>query len=344
MSTNYTYKIDISIAKALGIILMVVGHSNCPTLLHDFIYMFHMPLFFLVAGYCFKEEYLNNPKRFILRRFYGLWIPFVSIAIIFLLLHNLFISFNLIEGIPYTFLDIFNRAKSIIISLHKEEALIGGFWFIPQLLFSSLISFTLLKFFNKKHALLFAITLSIIFKYLDILIPYTAISWITFFASAFFISGNILSCNNNIANWRFLPPFIVLIGSLLIPSGIFVDHVWKILPYFFIAISGCIFILNISKTIALNNNWFIKLLLFIGSKTMWILTLHLLAFKLVTLLIIYIKDDSILNLRITPIHPEYSNYGIWIIYSLFGVLIPIGIAYLKENISHHNNISYQKKS
>lgn len=35
----------ISIAKGIGIILMVAGHCRFPYLL-DFIYMFHMPLFF----------------------------------------------------------------------------------------------------------------------------------------------------------------------------------------------------------------------------------------------------------------------------------------------------------
>ncbi len=37
---------SLDIAKAICIILMVVGHSGCPTYLHDFVYMFHMPCFF----------------------------------------------------------------------------------------------------------------------------------------------------------------------------------------------------------------------------------------------------------------------------------------------------------
>ena len=36
--------------KGIGIILMVIGHSGCPTFLHDFIYLFHMGLFFFVSG------------------------------------------------------------------------------------------------------------------------------------------------------------------------------------------------------------------------------------------------------------------------------------------------------
>lgn len=36
--------------KGLGILLVVLGHSGCPAYLHDFIYLFHMGLFFYVSG------------------------------------------------------------------------------------------------------------------------------------------------------------------------------------------------------------------------------------------------------------------------------------------------------
>lgn len=43
----------LSIVKAIGIILMVIGHSGCPKYLNDYLYMFHMPLFFFCSGYFF---------------------------------------------------------------------------------------------------------------------------------------------------------------------------------------------------------------------------------------------------------------------------------------------------
>lgn len=38
-------------AKAIGIMAVVVGHSGCPQIIHNFIYCFHMPLFFMITGY-----------------------------------------------------------------------------------------------------------------------------------------------------------------------------------------------------------------------------------------------------------------------------------------------------
>lgn len=44
--------ITFDIMKGIGILLMLIGHwPGCPHWLHQFIYSFHMPLFFLVAGY-----------------------------------------------------------------------------------------------------------------------------------------------------------------------------------------------------------------------------------------------------------------------------------------------------
>lgn len=59
------------IVKAIGIVLMVAGHADLLTPIARFIYMFHMPLFFFVSGYCFKESHLNSSANFINRRLKG---------------------------------------------------------------------------------------------------------------------------------------------------------------------------------------------------------------------------------------------------------------------------------
>ena len=48
---------SIDVAKAIGIILMVVGHFNgLPLWLEKWIFSFHMPLFFVLSGYLFKPK------------------------------------------------------------------------------------------------------------------------------------------------------------------------------------------------------------------------------------------------------------------------------------------------
>ena len=41
----------IDIAKAIAILLMVIGHTSIPHGLSNFIWAFHMPLFFMASGF-----------------------------------------------------------------------------------------------------------------------------------------------------------------------------------------------------------------------------------------------------------------------------------------------------
>lgn len=40
--------------KGLAIVLMVMCHAGAAAGVHDFVYLFHMPLFFLAAGWCYR--------------------------------------------------------------------------------------------------------------------------------------------------------------------------------------------------------------------------------------------------------------------------------------------------
>ena len=48
------------IAKGIGIILVVLGH--CAFSFTNFVYMFHVSLFFIISGYFFSEKYSENRK------------------------------------------------------------------------------------------------------------------------------------------------------------------------------------------------------------------------------------------------------------------------------------------
>lgn len=39
------------IMKGIGIMLMMIGHFISPGIFHDFIYSFHMPMFFILSGF-----------------------------------------------------------------------------------------------------------------------------------------------------------------------------------------------------------------------------------------------------------------------------------------------------
>lgn len=50
----------IDIARGIGIILIILGHNPVPPICHDWIFSFHVPLFFIIAGYFYKRRSLKE--------------------------------------------------------------------------------------------------------------------------------------------------------------------------------------------------------------------------------------------------------------------------------------------
>lgn len=138
-----------SVVKGVAIILMVLGHAEAPSFVTNFIYLFHMPVFFMAAGYFFAERYLDQPWQFVVRRVKGLYVPFVKWSLFFLVIHNLMFALGILNeqygnwsgGVthPYSGRDMLQRAVHIIFSMGGyDEFLAGAFWFFRALLLASL--------------------------------------------------------------------------------------------------------------------------------------------------------------------------------------------------------------
>ena len=150
-NTASAHNPTLSIAKALCIILMVVGHSGCPAYLHDWIYLFHMPCFFLISGYLLKDRYIDNLKLAVRKRLKGLWIPYVKWSILFLLLHNAFYRIGLYPNI-YSFKEIIIKACKTLV-FYGSEQLLWPFWFLSASLVASMIGLVYLKPCRQKRYL-----------------------------------------------------------------------------------------------------------------------------------------------------------------------------------------------
>jgi acyltransferase len=64
------------IAKGIGIILVVLGHTATHIGLEKVIYQFHMPLFFILSGIFFKENDVQFPQAFIINKVRRLYVPY----------------------------------------------------------------------------------------------------------------------------------------------------------------------------------------------------------------------------------------------------------------------------
>lgn len=140
----------IDICKGIAIILMVIGHCETPPFMVSWVYLFHMPLFFMAAGYFFTRRNLEQPWQYVVKRFKGLYVPFVKWSIFFLLIHNLLFEVGILNerygnwegGVthPYTLHQALQRLVHIVFSMGGyDEFMAGAFWFFRALLVSSIV-------------------------------------------------------------------------------------------------------------------------------------------------------------------------------------------------------------
>lgn len=141
----------VTYSKAVAIILMVIGHSACSIpYFTQTLYMFHMPLFFFMSGFCFKDKYLAAPMTFVGKRLKGVYWPYVKWSILFLLLHNIFFDIHIYDADycfrgwyikPYTMDEILRNVPNLLLYMKGHDQLLGGYWFMKALFYSSLIAF-----------------------------------------------------------------------------------------------------------------------------------------------------------------------------------------------------------
>jgi fucose 4-O-acetylase-like acetyltransferase len=134
--------------KGLGIVLVVAGHvllrSDWPVAqsITQFIYLFHMPLFFVLAGITLRPEPLGP---FAIRKALALLIPYLFFLA---LLGAPALASTCWFGTQIPALGIDRcaiMAAKLLLGGSSLGGIFGAFWFIPCLLFALLLAQFLLK-------------------------------------------------------------------------------------------------------------------------------------------------------------------------------------------------------
>lgn len=333
----------VTIAKAIGILLMVAAHAGMPDVASRFIVMFHMPLFFFMAGYCFKEKYLLPPPvTFINKRVKGLYVPFVKWSLLFLLFHNVFYHLGIYNGeygfkggvsYLYTWKEYAIRCIRIVVGLHGQEQLLGGYWFLPQLLYASIIGFFTIKYVrNLCLGTGMMLGLAFMASAFDLRVPFWGIRSLTFLSTVFFLAGYLYRKNyNGWDKWYHTVLFavIVAIGSVFCYTSMLSFTTSKILPYTVCAVCGTVMTLNVSRCMASKEGRLKDVLVYVGNNTLTVLTWHFLCFKIVSLIIIKCYGLPMEQLASFPVIPEYASLW-WIAYFAVGAGVPLCLLKLSK--------------
>ena len=120
----------IDIAKGLGMILVVIGHSRPPQLIFEAISSFHMPLFFFLSGLVYRvTPTIVSIKKRVFKDITKLVLPYIITVCfigVFLLIINL-------QGRNGFYESLYDLGKSALFgsgSNYYEIKMIGEIWFL----------------------------------------------------------------------------------------------------------------------------------------------------------------------------------------------------------------------
>lgn len=233
------YYEEISILRGIAILLVLLGHSIiigpinlhqvlwCKTL-YNYIYYFHMPLFFIISGFCysFKDDY----GQYVLTKVKRILIPYLVFSCIDLIPRHMFPNF--INGTNPLTNDIFNI-------IFKG----GQYWFL-YVLFSIFIIFPLLRKISKNTIILMLLMIILrFFHFKNILLINSIIGY--FF---YFILGNLLkNVYSNKIKVKMSKLYILLSSSFVFVLMILIPQ--NIITSILKALIGCVMSYSIAVSI-----------------------------------------------------------------------------------------------
>lgn len=354
----------ISICKAFAIILMVIGHADCPPILGSFLYEFHMPLFFITAGYFFNLKYLNDEKTFIVKRIKGLYFPFLKWAIFFLLIHNLLFKLNIINGVYgngapkgvahlFTFHELQQNIWNCITEMGGYDVfLTGAFWFFRALLVASILYLILFKLLSKiswlqrksEHTTYNIIGITICVLMLLLAAWKTGVNLSIYnipqggyreiMGTFFFGIGFLFRQNRSwlIATWwSFVICFAVVLffsqfaSASMAWNSTFTKFLYLPIP----AVLGFVMVHQLSGIIDKHDNFIRRFLIFCGENTLPIFVFHTISFKLVSLIKIACYGLDFRQIGCHMVIHDYAHTDLfWILYAIVGVGVPLAGQYI----------------
>ena len=333
MDTKHNY---LTTFKAIGIILMVVGHSGCPEYLDRLIYNFHMPLFFFVSGYFLNVN--GGGKTFISKRVRGLYLPYLKWSLFFLLLHNFLFDIGFYNGLygyngnvfyVYDLHDYIVRFCFVVFTMDRHEPVLGGFWFLKTLFLASLMVRLFIKLASyltehsrMKITFLVCILGLLLSKFFEVNIPFIGNLSIIFLGAVFYLIGYLY---RHIENESFYSRYSLFVSCVIMLFFTAIYHHMSmfcsfndVIIYIIVACNGMFCTLGICYHLEKRGVG----LYYIGKNTLQILALHFMSFKIVSIVVILVYNLPFEMLSEFPVI-KYHQEITWPIYSLIGISIPL---------------------
>lgn len=326
----------IDIAKAIGVIIVLIYHACPEGYLKNFLWQMHMPFFAFLSGVVYNEKYsmnFKNLKKFLFKRIKTIYLPFIKYSLVFLIFHNLFYKIHFIgtingnkifEGVDYI------KQIILILTLGGGESLTGALWYlIPLLELEILFAIILLVSMHlggikKQAGITIIICIAIYFLLSNASLPRNlsnAARLLLFYCMGYYIKKyDLLEGSICLSQkiFKFVGLFIIWGGITIFSSS------WQGTNLFLVAISAsagiyCIvsFSQFISKYVC---DIGIYILEYIGQKTMVIVALHFLMYCFVKVIYVSVHNMDKELIAEKEAICDFKWIGIYVLAGLIGSL------------------------
>lgn len=260
-SENVTYVGSwLDVLKGIGIILVVIGHIYSNQTIFNWLYSFHMPLFFLAAGWVYKEKTVLADIK---RRIQTIVIPYFSFGFLVLIYWQL--MERRFRDSDMSFMDsLFGLFSGCYDNLEFNIHL----WFLPCFFVTVILFNILVNLGGRRMAYLVSALMSLAF----IVVPMHGLIWgidrvfkyIGFYAVGVFIAGKSVK-----AVKKKVEAGIVAIVLLALSFSLSCYHLTMGIMWFVTALIGVAAVILISQLI--NEN---RILQYFGRISLIILCIH----------------------------------------------------------------------
>lgn len=157
--------------KFLGIFAIYLGHFGASAgLLYPFVFVYHVPLFFFVAGLFAGKDKSRTIKGFFYKKIKALLIPYAIYSLISMIAFSILNNYGLEDTVNIGLKAVFGIRNTLIA---------GSLWFIPCMFVVSCLYFILNKISTNK--VFIVISVSLLFIVTQTVLPHNPLvqpSWI----------------------------------------------------------------------------------------------------------------------------------------------------------------------
>ena len=157
---------SLDILKGIGIVLMILGHCALPFDLRKLIFVFHMPLFFIISGFLYKDRDVTDIYK---RRIVKILKPYLFTGFVIWIV-------KAIQGNYYWGLSILlgNGSRPVFNSTELSDYKIGPLWYLLAYCWALIFIHYLMKVNSDRKKVIIAVVafeVSIVFSYIIGLLP-----------------------------------------------------------------------------------------------------------------------------------------------------------------------------